>query len=48
MTKNETAGWHRRLNAHEFEQMQEIAKDREAWHASRQPMGSRRVGHDSD
>ena len=26
--------WHHRLNGHEFEQLQEMAKDREAWHAA--------------
>ena len=26
-------GWHHRLNGHEFE-LNEIAKDREAWHAA--------------
>ena len=26
-------GWHHRLNGHEFEQAQEMAKDGEAWHA---------------
>ena len=27
-------GWHHRLNEHEFEQPQEIVKDKEAWHAA--------------
>ena len=26
--------WNHRLNGHEFEQIQEIAKDREAWWAA--------------
>ena len=26
-------GWHHQLNGHEFEQFQEIVKDREAWRA---------------
>ena len=30
-TEDEMVGWHHRLNGHEFEQTQEIAKDREAW-----------------
>ena len=28
------AGWHHRLNGHEFEQIQEKVKDREAWRAA--------------
>ena len=27
-------GWHHRLNGHEFKQLQEILKDREAWSAA--------------
>ena len=27
-------GWHHRLNEHEFEQLQEIVKDRETWRAA--------------
>ena len=38
------AGWHHRLNGHEFEQSEEIVKDREAWHAAVQ--GIERVRHD--
>ena len=26
--------WHHRLNGHEFEQLQEVVKDREAWCAA--------------
>ena len=33
MTKDEMVGWHHRLNGCEFEQLQEIVKDREAWSA---------------
>ena len=34
-TDGEMVGWHRRLNAHEFEQaFREMVKDREAWHAA--------------
>ena len=33
-TEDETAGWHHRLDGHEFEQLQELVKDREAWHAA--------------
>ena len=27
-------GWYHQLNGYEFEQLQEIVKDREAWHAA--------------
>ena len=27
-------GWHHKLNGHEFEQLQEMVKDREAWCAA--------------
>ena len=27
-------GWHHRLNGHEFEQFQEMVRDREAWSTS--------------
>ena len=37
-------GWHRRLDGHEFEQIQETVKEREAWVL--QSTGSQRVGHD--
>ena len=30
MTEDELVGWHHRLNGHEFEQIMEIVKDREA------------------
>ena len=30
MTEDELVGWHHRLNGHEFEQILEIVKDREA------------------
>ena len=29
MAKDEMVGWHHRLNAHEFEQIPEMVKDRE-------------------
>ena len=32
--EDETVGWHHWFNGHEFEQLQEIVKDREAWHAA--------------
>ena len=34
MTEDETAGWHHRLNGHEFEQAPELVMDREAWHTA--------------
>ena len=34
MTEDEMVGWHHQLNGHEFEQLQEIVKVREAWHAA--------------
>ena len=33
-TEHELAGWHHRLNGHEFEKLQEMVKDREAWRAA--------------
>ena len=27
-------GWHHQLNGHEFEQLWEMVRDREAWHAA--------------
>ena len=33
-TKDEMAGWHHRLDAHEFEELRELVMDREAWHAA--------------
>ena len=34
VTEDEMAGWHHWLNGHEFEQIWEMVKDREAWHAA--------------
>ena len=34
MTEDEIIGWHHQLNGHEFEQLQELVMDREAWHAA--------------
>ena len=34
MTEDETVGWHHWLNGHEFEQAQEVVRDREAWRAA--------------
>ena len=33
-TEDEMIGWHHWLDGHEFEQLQEIVKEREAWHAA--------------
>ena len=42
MTEDVMVRWYHRLNGHEFEQVQEIVKEREAWHAA--SMGLQRVG----
>ena len=34
MTEDKMVRWHHRLNGHEFEQLLEIVKDREAWCAA--------------
>ena len=34
MTEDEMVGWHHQLNGHEFEQLQELLMDREAWCAA--------------
>ena len=34
MTEDKMVGWHHRLNGHEFEQLLEMVKDREAWCAA--------------
>ena len=31
-TEDEMVGWHHHLDGHEFEQLQELVMDREAWH----------------
>ena len=33
MTEDEMVGWHHQLYGHEFEKLQELVIDREAWHA---------------
>ena len=33
-TEDEMAGWHHQLDGHEFELLQKLAMDREAWHSS--------------
>ena len=32
--EDEIVGWHHQLDGHEFEQLQELVMDREAWHAA--------------
>ena len=34
MTEDEMAGWHHRLDGHEFEQTLEVGDRKEAWHAA--------------
>ena len=34
MTEDEMAGWHHRLDAHQFEVLWEMMIDREAWRAA--------------
>ena len=34
MAEDEMVGWDHRLNEHEFEQLQELVMDGEAWHAT--------------
>ena len=33
MTEDEVVRWHHRLNGHGLGRLQELVKDREAWHA---------------
>ena len=42
-TEDEMVGWHHWLNGHEFEQSQEMVKDREAWHAAVHGVAKRRT-----
>ena len=39
MTEDEMVGWHHQLNGHEFEQVQELVMNREAWHAAVEKSG---------
>ena len=34
MTEDEMVGWRHQVNGHEFEQVQELVMDREAWRAA--------------
>ena len=34
MTQDEMVGWHHQFNGHEFEKLQELVMDREAWCAT--------------
>ena len=42
-TEDEMVEWHHELNAHEFEQLQEIVKDREAWHVAVHGVAKNRI-----
>ena len=42
--EDEVVGWHHQLNGHELGKLQEIVKDREAWHVA--VCGVARAGHD--
>ena len=44
-TEDKMVGWHHWLNGHEFKQIQEVVKIREAWHAAVHGVAKR---HDSD
>ena len=43
-TEDGMAGWHHQFNEHEFEQIWDIVKDREAWRAA--VHGVSKVRHD--
>ena len=34
MSEDEMVGWHHRLDGHEFDKLQELVMNREAWHAA--------------
>ena len=39
--EDEIVGWHHQLDGHEFEQLQELVMDREAWRAAVHGAGQR-------
>ena len=39
MSEDEMVGWHHRLDGHEFDKLQELVMDREAWHAAVHEVG---------
>ena len=47
VTEDEMVGWHHQLNGHEFEQLWERVKDKEAWHAEVHGVSDWRTESDS-
>ena len=45
VTEDETVEWHHCLNGHEFEQLQDIAEDKEAWCAAAHQQRAMSWGH---
>ena len=43
MTEDEMVGWHHQLNGLSLRKLQEIVKDREAWHAACSPWGCKEL-----
>ena len=42
-TEDKTVGWHHRLRRHEFQQLLEMVKDREAWCAALRGVAKSRI-----